>query len=438
MRGLAAKGPLRGIRDWALHRLVANYWSLPLVAVIAAPVVGALVLWADRAFAAAWLYQQGITLLVAGDTAQDLAIAIVGVNAAFLTLYWSVTLIVLTLATGNLGVRLVDRWLDKGMVRLSMAGLTFCLVFSIIVLSRVDPESPLADLPHFALGAMFALELVNIAMLGVAIHDLGRTMFVDRSIAHVGTDAGNVAIAVVPVEPFAGKWSFILAAKREGYIEGIDLSAIERELALDAGTVQFCAAPGQHVLEGEPLARFEHAPSRPDRIIKSIPIGDYRSSVQSTVYQVRLLIEVAARALSPGINDFYSAMACADQLAAAISGHAGTWVDDGKIAAWETAPRFELPGQDFRGLFGEPLKAFRQAAADYPSVSIRMIDNYARLCVLFTEQDCPPGLMSYLRRCAEELRDHAIANAEQDCDRKDIADALARFDRSTPQLKSIA
>ena len=77
---MAAKGPLRGIKQYALHQLVANYWSLPLIAVFGAPLIGALVLWADRQFAAQWLFERGITLLVAGDTAQDLAIAIVGVT----------------------------------------------------------------------------------------------------------------------------------------------------------------------------------------------------------------------------------------------------------------------------------------------------------------------------------------------------------------------
>ena len=435
---MAARGPLKGIRDWMVHRLVANYWSLPMVAVIAAPLVGALVLWADRALLGRLLYDHGIALLVAGDTAQDLAIAIVGINAAFLTLYWSVTLIVLTLATGNLGVRLVDRWLDKGLVRLSMAGLTFCLVFSIIVLTRIDPDAPLSELPHFALGAMFALELVNIAMLGVAIHDLGRTMFVDRSIAHIGKDAASVAIPVVAVTPYAGKWSCTLRAQREGYVEGIDLAGIEKELASHPGAVCFCAAPGQHILTGEPLVRFEYAPQRIDHIYKAIPIGDFRSSIQSTVYQVRLLVEIAARALSPGINDFFTALACADQLAVAMSGHAASWVDEGETAAWANAPRFELPGQDFRGLFEGPLKSFRQAAADYPSISIRMIDNYARLCVLLGEQGCPPGLLRYLKQCARELCDHAVDNAEQDIDRQDIAKAYARFDQTIPDLKSAA
>ena len=317
---MAAKGPLRGISQYVIHRLVANYWSLPLIAVFGAPLLGAAVLWTDRAFAGEWLFERGVTLLVASDAAQDLAIAIVGVNAALLTLYWSVTLIVLTLATANLGVRLVDRWLDKVLTRVSVAGLTFCLVFSIVVLSRIDPEASLAELPHFALAVLFALELVNIAMLGVAIHDLGRTMFVDRSIAHLGTEASSIAIPVVAAEPFAGEWRFALPAPREGYVEGMDLERLRKRLATHEGQVRFCAAPGQHVLKGEPLVQFEYEPRKTKPVLRTVAIGDFRSSVQSTVYQVRLLVEVASRALSPGINDFYTALACADQLAAAMAG----------------------------------------------------------------------------------------------------------------------
>jgi len=433
---LAGKGPLRGIKQWVIHRLVANYWSLPLVAVLVAPLVGAATLWFDRATAGRWLYDNGLSLLTASDTAQALAIAVVGLNTALLTLYWSVTLIVLTLATGNLGVRLVDRWLDKGLVRLSMAGLTFTLIYSVIVLMRIDPEAAVAELPHFALFGVFALQLLNIAMMGVAIHDLGRTMFVDRSIAHLGNEAASVAVPVTGVAPFMGDWTHTLSAPREGYVEGIDLETLRDGLATHTGAVRFCAAPGQHVLEGEPLVRFENPPPDDREIKRAIAIGDFRSGVQSTVYQVRLLVEVAARALSPGINDFYTALACADRLAAAISGHAATWIEEREVAAYRPAPRFELPGQDFRGLFDGPLKAFRQSAADYPSVSIRMIDNYARLCALLGEQGCPSGLLDSLKESARDLRDHAMSNSEHPSDRSDIERAYARFEQRSATPKA--
>ncbi|MXP10493.1 DUF2254 family protein [Pseudoblastomonas halimionae] len=429
---MAGGTPLKGLRAWILHRLVANYWSLPAVAVLVAPLVAALVLVADRAGAGAWMHERGLGLLTSSDTAQDLTIAIVGVDAAFLTLYWSITLIVLTLAAGNLGVRLVDRWLQKGLVRLSMAGLTFCLVFSIFVLARIDPQSPVIDLPHFALGTMLVLQLVNISMLGVAIHDLGRTMFIDRSIDHIGTAAAQVSVKLEPHPPYSGEWGYFLPAPREGYVEGIDLERIAELLGSSCARARLCAAPGSHVLRGEPIAMFESEPDKVNAISKAIPLGAFRSGAQSTVFEIRLLVEIAARALSPGINDFYTALACADRLATAMAGQAENWIDEGMMPCWVDDPRFELPGQDFRGLFDAPLDQFRQAAADYPSVSIRMIENFGRLYALLERDDAPCGLRDYLKQRAQEICQHAMDNAEHDKDRNAVKTAFARFDEASP------
>ncbi len=425
---MVSRTPLKGMKAWFLHRLVANYWSLPAGAVLAAPIVAALVLWADRVGAGAWVFENGLSLLTSPDTAQDLAIAIVGVDAAFLTFYWSVTLIVLTLATGHLGVRLVDRWLDKGLVRLSMAGLTFCLVFSAIVLARLDPDAELSALPHFALAAMFALQLVNIGLLGFAVHDLGRTMFVDRSIAHIGSAAAAVSVPIEGRAAHEGEWAYALPAPREGYVEGLDLARLRTLLPDGCEAIRICAAPGSHVLEGEPIALFASRLENLDRIRKTIAIGSFRSGAQSTVFEVRLLVEIAARALSPGINDFYTALSCADRLARAIAGQAGNWVEENAMPCWREDSRFELPGQDLRGLFDKPLAGFRQAAADYPSVSIRMIENYGRLHALLARGDKPSSLLAYLKRLAQELSEHAAANAGYTKDRDAIEQTYARFD----------
>ena len=76
-------------------------------------------------------------------------------------------------------------------------------------------------------------------------------------------------------------------------------------------------------------------------MLRTVAIGDFRSSVQSTVYQVRLLVEVASRALSPGINDFYTALACADQLAAALAGSIGIAPTANINPSGETPSMFE-------------------------------------------------------------------------------------------------
>ena len=78
------------------------------------------------------------------------------------------------------------------------------------------------------------------------------------------------------------------------------------------------------------------------------------------------------------------------------------------------------------GLFADPLSAFRQAACQYPSVSIRMIDNYARIAERKEADGASGGLVDMLRQLALDLSDHAVAVAQFNKDRHDIREAFAK------------
>ncbi|MXO84536.1 DUF2254 domain-containing protein [Altererythrobacter aurantiacus] len=416
-------GPVKGLFGWVLHRLTASYWSVPLAATIIALPASWAALTIDREGFGADIYADNLALVPVAGAAQEFASVVAGVNAALLTLYFSITLLVLTIATANLGVRLIDRWLDKRLTRISLGGLSFNLIFSLVVLAAIDPDAAAADIPHGTLWALILLETVNVAMLAVALHDLGRTIFVDRSIAHIARDAGRDRPAIVVADPFQGHFADRIAAPRSGYVEGIDLDRLASDLATHPGRIRFCAPPGRHVMAGEPLALLENGGADHETVCRSIPIGQFRSGGQGAVFDIRLLVEIAARALSPAVNDFYTALACADRMADAMVAHETLWVSEEKVAAYEKAPRFELPGQDFRGFYDYPLKGFRQAASAYPSVTIRMIDNFGRVARQVNNAE----LVAFLEEQAREWARHAIEKGAFEGDAKDIREALNGF-----------
>ncbi len=419
---MARSVPVSGLRQWLIHQLVASFWLLPIIAIIMAPLVAYAGFWLDAPYVTPWLVRHGLFPVVSADTAQDYAIAAMGLDAALLALYISITLIVLTLATGTLGVRLVDRWLDKWLIRISLSSLLFCLIYTAVVLTKIDPAAALEDLPLGSIWVSFVLQLINLGMLAIAVNDLGRTMFVDRSIAHLGSDAATGGISILSGKPYAGAWQQRIDAPREGYVQGVDLAAIAAVVGAHA-RVRIVAAPGQHVLREEPLVLLGKANDGTGKIRAAIPIGDYRSSAQNAVFHIRLLVEIGARALSPGINDFYTAMACADKLACAMLGQEDSWIDEGDVALSAQYPHFELPGHDFFSLFAGPLDAFRQAAAPYPAVAIRMIDNYARVAALTKA----PQLQSFLEDQARALAEHAASRAERAADAAAISKRIAQW-----------
>ncbi|WBY17464.1 DUF2254 domain-containing protein [Erythrobacteraceae bacterium WH01K] len=409
---------ISGLPGWILHRLFTSYWLLAVCAVLAALPFALAILWLDREAATAWLLARDLATVATADTAKDFTGVAAGVNAAFITLYFSITLIVLSMAAGNLGARLIDRWIERPLVRVSLAGLSFSMIVSLVAMLATDAEADLADTPLLLVGVVALLQAINVAMLSVSLHDLGRTMFVDTSIDRLCVDACKRSIDLEPVERSTRSEHVVLRAPREGYVEDIDLAKL-RNIACDGSAVTLHVAPGQHVLKGEPILC---SPSDLDenQVKSAIAIGPYRSDAQGPVFRIRLLAEIAARALSPAINDFYTAIACADKLAAVMESQVDSWIDDDRDPALKGCPELVLLGQDFRGLFEDPMSAFRQAACQYPSVSIRMIDNYARIAARIEREGGPAQLIDFIRDLARHLRDHADSVTQYGMDKRSI------------------
>ncbi|TKD50119.1 DUF2254 family protein [Sphingomonas baiyangensis] len=416
----------RGRLAWLLHRMVASYWGLPVLGALAAMPLLLAMLHLDRSGLAAWLLANDLNPVETADTAKDLVAVAIGIGTAFTTLYFSITLLVLTVASSNLGVRLIDRWLEKRLVRAALTVLVFALVFALGAMAAVDGEAELADVPLATVGAVLLQQIGVVALLTIALHDLGRTVFVDRSIAYLGRDAARDEVIVAAGAPHAGECRQIVRARDDGYVEGNDLVALRRLVGDSNSHVRVLAAPGRYVLAGDPLIALEHPVADERRMLDAVPVGPHRGDVEGVGFRVRLLVEIAARALSPAVNDLYTGRAAADRLAAAMLSHAAAWVDADKAPVWREDARFELPGQDFRAVFAGPLTAFRQSACQYPSIAIRMIGLYARVADKLVERGQSDECIAFLRDCACELAEHAGNVADHGGDREAITAAFAR------------
>ncbi len=243
---------LAGWPGWIAHRLFANYWLLAVCAVIAAVPFALGVLWLDRKGATAILIARDLIPVADPETARDFLGVAAGVNAAFITLYFSITLIVLSMAAGNLGVRLIDRWLQRRLSRVSIAGLSFTLIVTFIAMLAVKPTSPMSDVPLLLLIAVFMLQAVNVAMLAVSLHALGRTMFIDTSVHAISESACSRSIELTGVAQTDIADPAVLSCSQGGYVESVDIAGL-RQVFGDNALVKVLVAPGQHVLKGEAI-----------------------------------------------------------------------------------------------------------------------------------------------------------------------------------------
>ena len=406
----------------ARHHFWSNFWALPCMMIAGAVVLAATLLALDARGASRWLADLGWPFSISGKTALELASALVTLHSAFSTLYFSITLLVLTLAASNLGVRLIDRWISDEKIRFTLGLLLALLSASVIVLFSVNPDGPGDRIPRLSLTALCIATVLALAWMTRALHHLGRTVHVDTSIAELGRNAAQSLTRDRRAGPHGVQMdtgSPILACET-GYVDEIGCDEIVREACAKDAYVRLVRGTGDFMMEGEEIGTVVGDDSG-QWVTRHIVCAPYRNDTRGPVFESNLLVEVAARALSPAVNDFYTALACCDRLASMFA--AALHVRQGPqwLADEAGTPRLELPTERVIQFIDGPLKALRQTAASYPTVAIHMIKLIGRLP---RPGDGEAELRQFLLSHAQAMADHAMAQAETDADRADISAAL--------------
>ncbi|HEU18598.1 MAG TPA: DUF2254 domain-containing protein [Deltaproteobacteria bacterium] len=113
-----------------------------------------------------------------------------------------------------------------------------------------------------------------------------------------------------------------IAASKSGYIQAIDSDNLLNITEEYDFRIHLPFRPGEFIVAGSTLAVVESAEVVNDdlaeQIVNSFIIGQQRTPEQDIEFAIHQLVEVALRALSPGINDPFTAIACIDRLGSAL------------------------------------------------------------------------------------------------------------------------
>ena len=174
------------------------------------------------------------------------------------------------------------------------------------------------------------------------------------------------------------------------------------------------------VFPGAPIALLlPHVDGAEAAIRNATALGSTRVSSADLEYAVRQLVEVAVRALSPGINDPHTAISVLDRLGASLCDLAPRRLSTGVVLRDERVA-LSVPSIDYDGLVDTMFNMIRQNARASPAVLIRLVE--VLTAVASCERD--PGRLESLERHASLVR----ADAERNISSKgDLDDLLKRY-----------
>ena len=414
--------------QYVIRSLLLSLWGLPLVSLLIAIVVFALSVTVDYYFASAAMESFGWPLNISGGTVLETASAISGVVAALLTLFFSITLIVLTIAAGNLGVRLIDRWINGEPIRNTISFLTGVLVFgvSLMILSQAEPgDGPVL---RFTLLILFCGLLAALGWLAFAFNHLSRAILVDTSIAKIGED---LALALgdrwhendnPPTRFEEIENASVFQSDRDGYFESIDVQKIIKEASNNDLQVDVQIHLGEFITKGQTIVAFsktDDVESFEKILSRSLTIAPNRSDQQGAHFRSDLLVEIAVRALSPAINDVYTAISCINHLGAAIIQAAQSEFRDGIFADETNVARLQMKGLRWTEAVHRSLQILRQSVASYPAPTLELIKMYRAAY----ERSVEPEGKRYVADQAKRLLACALSSIDSESDCDDIREA---------------
>ena len=401
-----------------------TFWVLPGAMTLAGIVLALSLVHIDRSgmlpawlLESAWLYSGGST------GARTLLGAISSSTIGVAGTVFTITIAALSLAAGQMGPRLLRNFTKDRGNQITLGAFLATFSYSLMVLRTVRAEDEGAFVPHLSLTFGIALAFMCVGTLVYFVGHMAGRINVDTVVGLVSDDVRSAIDRLTvearqPEQPPLSFWSDAVpvADGRRGYLQQLDAAGLASWAVENDTSIRLLVRPGDYVFPGAPIALVKPMVKGADEAIRSASaLGPQRGSSADIEFAVRQLVEVAVRALSPGINDPLTAVSVVDRLGAALCDLVSCHLPTG-VALEEGRPVLVVPSVNYDGLVDAMFHMIRQNGSSSPAVLIRILD--ALTAVVSVERS--PERVVALRRHADLVLESAKRDIASPADLEDV------------------
>ncbi len=372
-----------------------------------------------------WLYNGG------GTGARTLLGAVAASTIGVAGTVFSITIAALSLAAGQMGPRLLRNFIRDRGNQITLGAFLSTFSYALMVLRSVRTQSEGEFVPHLSLSIGILLAFVCVATLVFFVGHMAGRINVNTVINLVSEDVQSAIQRLTtdtqqPAPPPADFWhnAVPVVDHRRGYLQQLNDEGLADWAAEHETAIHLLIRPGDYVFPGAPIALMTPPAEGADAAIRNATaLGPQRAGSADLEFAVRQLVEVAVRALSPGINDPHTAISALDRLGAALCDvvplylPTGVWLRDG----W---PALVVPSIDYDGLVDAMFHMIRQNAAGTAAVLIRLLE--VLTSVVSCEHDA--ARVAALKRHADLVMGDAERDISTPADLGDVRKRHARFE----------
>lgn len=416
--------------------LRSSFWFLPSIMTGGAAVLAFAVVAVDRARTDDSLEALGRWAYTGGaEGASSILGTIAGSMVTITGVVFSMTLVALSLASSQLGPRLLSNFMRDTTNQVVVGAFVATFVYALLVLRTIRRPDEGAFVPHLAVTLGGLLAIASVGLLIYFIHHISRSMQADVIVARVGGElidridqlfpeqlgrgatqiAGGRSRAALP-EDFDRQATAVLAGG-DGYLQSIDADALLK-LATDEDVVlRVQRAPGRYVVADLPLVFVwpgERMNERlAERVRSAFVLGGARVPGQDIEFVVNQLVEIALRALSPSLNDPFTAIRCVDRMGSALARLAQRDMPSPYRYDSEHRLRVVAPAVTFPAMLDAAFSQIRQNARSSAAVTIHLLDTIAVIAEFASRAEDRTALRDHTDRIIRGAREALSEEADR-------------------------
>lgn len=371
------------------------------------------------------------------EAARSIVSTIAGSMITVTGLAFSITMVSFTLASSQFGPRLLRNFIRDRGTQMVLGTFVSTFIYAVFIIREITNWEGNVYVPHISVSIAILLSLVSLGVLIYFIHHAALSIEIDQIVSNIHSELnasieriypkpdedpdGNAELDEEVLDERFGTEGLLVCSNNWGYIQTVDYS----ELVALAGeydiAIRLFHRPGHFIPRGEPIVSVVPGTALSEELIRRINtafvLGIRRTPTQDVEYTVDQMVEIAVLALSPGVNEPFTAIACIDRLTDSLC----------RLVNRKTPNRYYFQDDmlrlvTIRFTFSDVLDAafnqIRQFGKDNIAVSIHLLEALGMIARQATGEPARNAIRRHAAMVAEGSR-HALFAEE---DKKDIAE----------------
>jgi uncharacterized membrane protein len=438
-----------------------SFWFLPSAMAILAAVAALGSVALDHAWGSDWVRNIGWVWAGSASGARSVLSTVAGSVMTVVSVVFSITVTALAFASGQFGPRVLRNFTADRGNQFVLGTFIATFVYCLLVLRTVRSVEETGFVPYLSVNLGMALAVASLAVLIYFIHHVSQSIQVENLVAAIGDDFCEMLPRVFPEnighdrenlndigddEPLLKDetWNCarVIDARSEGYIQRVDDArlmkfAIEHDVVL-----KLEKRPGDFLTRDATLMRVlaseqtgQTGPQLERELQECFYVGAHRTAQQDAAYPIQQLVEIALRALSPGVNEPFTALACIDRLGSSLQSVARRRIPSPLRRDQNGVLRIVAHPVTFDELAKNAFAPIRLYGKTNPEISVRLLDAIGDLAPHLWREDDFESLIEHADRIAHDAKS-ALDSLDGERIQKHLEKALRALAQARAAQKS--